>query len=242
MTGLLASFGNWRTVMLWFNLPVAVASLLFAYAAVPSLQIERKSYSFLVGCKNVFLNRSATACLIGLMFGFSTGAITTFIISFWRQAFELGTTYASVITMVNATSAAIGGIIAGRLVNKVGRKKLGVAAGLGESILIALTFLMPSLETSWAISIVRVFCYGMLSGSFANLALEQLSNFKTTMMSLRGAFGGVGSFIGVTTGAIVLSASNYQIMGLALATLGFTSISIVFFFVNDPASKALNRR
>jgi predicted MFS family arabinose efflux permease len=239
MTGILASFGNWRTVMLWFNFPVALASLIIAYAIVPSLVVKRGPGNFLAGCKHVFCNRSAVACLIGLMFGFSTGAITTFVISFWRQAFSLTTSFGAIITMVNATSAAVGGIVAGRLVNRTGRKKLGIVAGIIESILIVLTFFMPSLNTSWAVSFARVFCYGMLSAAFASLALEQLPNFRATMMSLRGAFGGVGSFLGVTIGAMVLNAYNYQVIGVALAALGFLGISVIFLFANDPTEKAL---
>jgi MFS family permease len=146
--------------------------------------------------------------------------------------------FASIITMINATSAALGGVVAGRLVNRTGRKILGIAAGLFESILIVLTFLMPSLVSSWAVSIARVFCYGMLASSFASLALEQLPNFRVAVMSLRGAFAGIGSFIGITIGGLVLNAYNYQAIGAALAILGFISISIIFFFVDDPTKQA----
>ncbi len=237
MTGLLAGWGNWRSVMLWFNLPVAIASLIIIYAAVPVVTSRPSGESFLSGCKNIFSSRSTVACLIGVMFGFSTGAITTFVVSFWRQTFMLTTGFASIITMINATSAALGGLTAGRLVNRTGRKILGITAGLVESILIFLTFLMPSLESSWAISIVRVFCYGMLSASFASLALEQLPNFRAAVMSLRGAFAGIGSFIGITIGGLVLNAYNYQAIGAALAILGFISISVIFLFVDDPTKQ-----
>ena len=241
MTGLLVNFGNWRTVMLWFNLPIALASLLFAFLVVPSRIMggHASTGSVLAGCRQVLANRSAAACLIGIMFAASTGAITTFVVSFWRHEFLLTTSLASIITMVNATSAAVGGIVAGRLINRTGRKILGIGAGFVESIMIVLTVFMPSLTLSWEVSIIRVFCYGMLATSFPSLALEQVPNFRATMMSLRGAFGGIGSFLGITLGGLVLNAYNYQAVGIILAALGFTSISFVFLFTKDPAKRLL---
>jgi predicted MFS family arabinose efflux permease len=57
-------------------------------------------------------------------------------------------------------------------------------------------------------------------------------------MSLRGAFAGIGSFIGITIGGLVLNAYNYPAIGAALAIWGFLSISIIFFFVDDPTKQA----
>jgi predicted MFS family arabinose efflux permease len=236
MTGILVTIGDWRTVMILFNLPVSIIALVFAFLAIPARinMNQSPAVSALTGCRQVISNRSAATCLIGIMFGFSTGAITTFVISFWREAFLLTTSLASIITMVNATSAAAGGIIAGRLVNRAGRKVLGIAAGFVESIMIILTFIVPTLALSWMVSVIRVFCYGMLSASFASLALEQLPEFKVTMMSLRGAFSGVGSFIGITIAGLFLNAFNYQVVGVVLASLGFISIGTVFLFTEDP--------
>jgi predicted MFS family arabinose efflux permease len=58
------------------------------------------------------------------------------------------------------------------------------------------------------------------------------------MMSLRGAFGGIGSFIGVTVGGLVSNAFGYQMVGVALASLGFTSISVILLFATDPIKDA----
>jgi MFS transporter, DHA1 family, inner membrane transport protein len=239
MTGLLASFGTWRNIMLYFNLPVSVVSLLFAFKMVPSIETQspERLESTLAGCKNVLWNRSAIACLVGIMFGVSTGAVTTFVVSYWRQAFSLSIVFASIITMVNATVAAVGGVIAGRLINRTGRKPLVATAGLAESVLIVLTFIVPNLGYSWAVSIIRVFCYGMLSASFASLALEQIPDFRATMMSMRGAFGGIGSFIGITLGGLVLNLFNYQAAGASIAALGLIAITITMLFAKDPTKK-----
>jgi predicted MFS family arabinose efflux permease len=240
MTGLLVNFGGWRSVMLWFNLPVSIVGLLFAFIVIPSKSIENHPEarsSILAGCRQTLTNKSAAACLIGGLLVSATGVITFFVISFWKSQFELTTSMGSIITMVNATTAAVGGIVAGRLVNRTGRKLTGVAAGFVGAIMVVLTVFMPNLATSWGISIIRVWCFGMLSASFASLTLEQIPKFRGTMMSLKGAFSGVGSFLGITIGGIVLNMYNYQTLGIILGALGFSSITVVLLFAKDTGKK-----
>ena len=240
MTGLLASVGDWRSIMLWFNLPVSVASLFFAFMVLPSKSGEHQAAertSVFAGFRQTLTNKSATACLLGTLFASASGVITTFVISFWRHQFLMGTTMGSIITMVNATSAAAGGIVAGRLLNRTGRKLTGVVAGFVVSIMVILTFFTPTLELSWIVSIIRVWCSGMLASAFASLTLEQVPEFRGAMMSLRGAFGGVGGFLGVTIGGIVLNTYGYEAVGMLLAAASFASITVILFFAIDPARK-----
>lgn len=236
MTGLLASIGNWRSIMLWFNLPVSIASLIFAFVVLPSKIGENQPVhrtNVLAGLGHVLKNKSALACLIGSMFAFSTTAITTFVISFWRHQFALITSWGSIITMINATSAAAGGLVAGRMLNRTGRKLLGVSAGLVESVFIIFTVFMPSLILSETVSFVRVWCYGMMAASFASLTLEQVPKFRGTMMSLRGTFGGIGAFLGIQLGGMVLNSYNYQMVGILLGSLGFAAIATFLFLTKD---------
>ena len=54
------------------------------------------------------------------------------------------------------------------------------------------------------------------------------------MMSLRGTFSGIGSFIGITIGGIALNIANYQAVGLILGTIGIASILVVLFLIKEP--------
>ena len=238
MTGLLVNFGGWRSVMLWFNLPVSAASLLFAFTVIPSKFGQDRvggRAPILAGYRQTLMNRSAAACLIGGMLVSAMGVITFFVISFWKTPqFGLTTSFGSVITMVNATIAATGGLVAGRLVNRTGRKLTGIVAGFVVSIMVVLTVLMPTLTMSWGVSMIRVFCYGMLSASFASLTLEQIPKFRGTMMSLRAAFGGLGGFLGTAVGGIVLNLYNYQTVGIVLGAFGFGAIMVILFLAKDP--------
>ncbi len=237
MTGLLTTYGNWRSVMLWFNLPVSIASLIIAFLIVPGKSNEnliQKKESFLTGCRQTFSNKSAIACLIGSMFAFAATGISTFIISFWRQDFGLTSSTASVMIIVDATSGAIGGVVAGRMINRLGSKTIGVGACLAMSALITISFLMPSLTTSWAITILRLFCYGMVTAAFASLTLDQIPMLRATVMSLRGAFIGIGSFLGITIGGLALNASNYQTIGIIFGAFGFFSSVIILLLAKDP--------
>lgn len=231
------SISGWRSVILWFVLPISVISLILAFLVLPSKLNENQpaiKEPMWLGCRQTFSNKSATACLVGTMLVYAAAAITTFVISFWRYQFSITTSLGSIITMVNATAAAIGGLIAGRLINRSGRKMIIVTAGFFESVLIMLTVFVPTLSLSWGVSVLRVWCYGMVIAAFASLTLEQISKYRGTMMSLRGTFSGIGSFIGITIGGIALNIANYQAVGLILGTIGIASILVVLFLIKEP--------
>ena len=238
ITGTIATIGGgWRPTMLWFVLPISLVSLTVALIVLPTKLTEnspKEKTSVVASFKQALSNKSAFACLIGTMFAFSTGAITTFVISYWRSEFGLTTSMGSIITAVNATVAAIGGLMAGRLINRTGRKLIIIPAIFCESILIILTVFMPALSLSWGVSVIRVFCYGMLTAGYASLTLEQNPKYRASTMSLRGTFIGIGGFIGIALGGTTLNLYNYQAVGFALAALGIMSMIIVTLFVKDP--------
>jgi len=237
MAGIIAPIGGWRSVMLWFILPVSLVCLFLALLVLPSKPIENRHVvrtPIFAGYRQALSNKSAAACLVGVMFIAGTATITFFVISFWKTQFAMDTSTGAVLTMINASSAALGGIFAGRIVNRTGPKTLGVTTGLVTSTLVVLTVLMPTLLSSWVVSVVRVWFYGMLVASLATLTLEQIPKFRGTMMSLRAAFGGAGSFLGVTLGGISLNMYNYQILGIVLGVLGMASITVILLFAKDP--------
>lgn len=165
--------------------------------------------------------------------------LRSYVVSFWKSQFGLTTSFGSIITMVNATIAALGGLTAGRLVNRTGRKQTGIVTGCVVATMVILTVFMPSLVTSWGVSAIRVFCYGMLSAAFASLTLEQIPKFRGMMMSLRAAFGGIGGFLGTYIGGIALNMFNYQMVGIVLGAFGFGAILVILFFVQDPRKTTL---
>jgi DHA1 family multidrug resistance protein-like MFS transporter len=238
ITGMIATIGGgWRPTMLWFVLPISLVSLTVALIVLPSKLTEKspkEKISLVASFKQALSNKSAFACLIGTMFAFATGAITTFVISYWRSEFGLTTSMGSIITAVNATVAAVGGLMAGRLINRTGRKLIIIPAIFLESILIILTVFMPTLSLSWGVSVIRVFCYGMLSAGYASLTLEQNPKYRASTMSLRGTFLGIGGFIGIVLGGTTLNLYNYQAVGFVLAALGIMSMIMVTLFVKDP--------
>jgi predicted MFS family arabinose efflux permease len=235
--GIIANIANWRAVMLWFVLPVSLASLVFSYVIIKPKKTEKEnrvSAPILAGCKQALSNKSVLGCLIGAMFFASAAAMSVFLVSFWKYQFSINTSMGSITILVNSIVAALGGIIAGRLLNRVGRKLMGVVAGLAESLLIIFTVLMPNFALSWGLSAGRIWCYGLATTAFASLTLEQIPKFRGTTMSLSGAFSGLGTLLGITIGGLALDLYNYQAMGIVLGMSGIVSIIVIAFLVRNP--------
>jgi predicted MFS family arabinose efflux permease len=243
--GFIVNMATWRAVMLGFVLPVSLASLVFSYFVIETNETEtvlREKAPILAGCRQALTNKSVLGCLIGAMFFSSAAAMSVFLVSFWKYQFSINTSIGSLTILVNSIIAAVGSIVAGRLVNRVGRKFMGVVAGTIESLLIISTVLMPNFPLSWGLSAGRIWCYGIATTAFTSLSLDQIPKFRGTTMSLIGAFTGLGTLLGVTIGGLALDIYNYQTMGIILGTAGIASIMVISILVRNPENTIYNKQ
>jgi predicted MFS family arabinose efflux permease len=237
LIGLIANNGNWRSVTILLALPFALVSLVLVFFAIPKGSIKH-SHSirepFFAGCKQVFARRSAIACLFVTMFVISEASIAFYTVSFFRSQFSVSLETGALVVLINNCLFALGCIMAGFFVNRIGRKPLGIFA-CSITVLLALTFtFMPNFTLSWVMSSVRFWFVGMAISTLNSLVIEQTSKFRSTMAALNTTFFNVGTLFASITGGVALRFYNYQTMTLVLG--GFTLIGLFIWvaLVDDP--------
>jgi predicted MFS family arabinose efflux permease len=238
VAGFIAGVSGWRSVLLLYILPVSVAALALAYISIPLAsrkeQIKIEKGAYFSSLKAVFFNKSATACLFGSMLINAAGVWAFFAATFWRDQFSLSIQVVSVITLGVTLVFALGSLIGGRLINKVGRKRLVISTWLLRGLLIAAIVFMPDFWTALSMSFLATLVGGLAVTSGPSLSLEQAPKSRGTMMSIGGVFGSVGSALGVYAGGIAIGQFGYQILGLTFGTFGVASALVIFLFAKDP--------
>ena len=140
----------------------------------------------------------------------------------------------SVFIVVGNLLGAVGGAVAGLLVNRVGRKRLGSITCLASGALTLSFMFMPTLELSWGLSIARFWFSAMTFTAGGSLILEQLPKFRGTMSSLNTAFMNLGMLMASLLAGVVLDLYNYQAVGLVLGSLGIFGAVIWITLVKEP--------
>ncbi|MFX0210333.1 MAG: MFS transporter, partial [Candidatus Hodarchaeota archaeon] len=77
---------------------------------------------------------------------------------------------------------------------------------------------------------------GLLATASFSLTLEQVPNFRGTMMSLRTAATGMGAALGAGVGGLALNWLDYEGIGIALGAMSLTATFIFYLLVSDPTS------
>ena len=236
--GFIAGIGGWRLTLLGFVIPVSLASLFLAFVGLPStsrkqeLTIDKTTY--LGGFKGVLFNTSAAACLLGnVLRTASFVAIVLYGISFFRQRFLASTDFASVIIIGAAFCYTLGSLVAGRLINKFGRRSLTVLTALLAGIFIISFVYLPNLWLSLALNFLGTWFFGMASSAANSLTLEQAPRFRGTMMSMNSAAMSLGNAFGSAIGGLALILFNYEIMGSILGAMGLASAMIFYLLTMD---------
>ena len=242
--GFIADIEGWRFVLLGFVIPISLASLFLAFIGLPFTsrrhQLTISKGTYLGSFKGVLLNISATACLVGNVLRTAAfGAIVLYGISFFRQRFLVSTNSASAIILGAALCYTLGSLVAGRLVNKFGRKPLTVLTALLGGIFTISFVYLPNLWLSLALNFLGTWFSGMASSAANSLTLEQVPRFRGTMMSINSAALSLGNALGSALGGLALVLFNYEVMGSILGAMGIVAAIIFYLLTIDPGSPEL---
>jgi predicted MFS family arabinose efflux permease len=220
----LNGIGGWRTTFLGFALPIALAAALIVHLLIPLPKIDPISSStnagLFSGFRQVFSNRSATACLIGQTISMATwGGILTYTSSFWRQVF--GTSIGTVVLIQVGSGLAYiaGNLFTGKFANKYGSKRLSVVALLIGGITLALWIYLKVFWMAVVIGWVIIIFGGIRATAINSLTLEQIPSARGTLMSLNGAAQSLGTAIGAAVGGYFLISHGYTGLFLAYSVL-----------------------
>ena len=238
--GFIGSIAGWRSYLLWYVIPISFTALAIACLRVPNKNTRQtipQPQNYLGSFKEVLLNKSAAACLVGNMLITAAGIWSFFAATFWRKQFLIPVQTVGLITLAIVLVYAFGSIIGGHIVDKSGRKRLVVSSWIARGIIIAAIVFMPTFWSALLMSALASFIGGIAVTSASTLNLEQAPNARGTMMSLNGVFASVGASVGVSVGGLALNASGFQLLGVAFGIFGVASAVIIFLLAKEPIKK-----
>jgi predicted MFS family arabinose efflux permease len=197
--------------------------------------------SYFAGFKGIFTNRSATACLVGAFLSFAGWQVLYFYgASLFRERFGLSVGGASLYFIGGAICFAVGSQLGGRAINRLGRKPLTVGATFLAAIF---TISFTNISHLWA-SIVLAYLgyilYAVMLTAASSLTLEQVPQFRGSMMSIQRAAWSGGAALGISVGGLMLLRFDYNGMGLVVGAFGLVAVVIYHILVRDPVISEQN--
>jgi predicted MFS family arabinose efflux permease len=241
LSGGISQVAGWRSVLLLFIFPLSMVCLILSLLVIPNKtktnaeQISKPKY--LEAYKQIFLNKSATFCLIGTTFLAIFNTIPVYAVSFYRIFFFTSPLTGGIFSAVAAAGGLFGGAAAGRLVNQYGRKLLTVTGAFIAGIFAILFTFMPIMWISVVFWAVSASLAAFTMAALFSLVLEQVPEFRASMMSTNSTFRAAGAILGIAIGGIVLNLyeNNFQLLMTVFGASGIALAAVIFLFAKDPS-------
>ena len=235
----ISDLGGWQLPYRIFIIPLLLVSLLLGIKAIPSgssqNSLNKSKNSILVGYQSVLKNKSALACLIGNMV---SGSIwishLTFSSSYIRTRFLLSKMFTSYTAFIGAPLFIAGSLLCGRLVSLYGRKMVTVVACVPSGLLLFLYFNSGNVWLTLVLGFLAAFSNGVLLTASGSLIMEQVPEFRGTLMSFASAVGGLGGAFGVGVVGWLIVNYGFSATGFYMIMSGVLSGIVYYFFVEEP--------
>jgi DHA1 family inner membrane transport protein len=237
VVGFLEELNGWRLGFLAYYLPIVVLALGVAFKVIPRSQLSDTDIGLFTGMKNVLLDRSARACLFGMALTAATYySLFYYSISLFRTKFEIPLAWASLLVSGINLISVMGSMSGGRLVNLFGRKPTSVFGVLFAGLSSIGYVYAPSFIFSLSIVLFGSFIAGLRINALSSLSLEQVSEYRGSMMSLNSAFMSLGSVLGAGIGGYALLGDNWTLMGVSIGAMGILAAIIIQLGAIDPTT------
>jgi len=231
----LNEIGGWRLAFIGYAFPAAVIVALLVYLWIPRSKGETSSgqggEGLLSGFKQVYSNRSALSCLMGMAISQTTWqAILLFWASFYRQQFKI-TIGTFVLLNIGTVLCYIGGnLFTGRYANLLGRKRLSIISLLLSGVFMVPMFISPNYLLSYAFVILFAIVGGVRATSTQSHTMEQMPTARGTLMSCMSAAISLGAALGAAIGGYILLGYGYAGFGYVFGAINILG-ALVFAFL-----------
>lgn len=229
----LNSLGGWRLAFLGFAFPVALISALLVYLWIPISEVElfsKGGSGLLSGYKEVYLNKSALSCLMGMAFSQTTWqAVLLFNASFYRQNFKLAIGTIVLLNIGTVLGYIGGNLFTGKYAHMLGRKRLSIISLLLSGVFLVLIFVSPSLLVSYSSALLFAIFSGIRATSTQSHTMEQMPDARGTLMSSMSAAISLGTALGAAIGGFILLGYSYIEFGYAFGAVNILGAMIFAF-------------
>ncbi len=235
----IAHVAGWRSFLIWFSFPIALASITLGLLVIPSKSNREQSSAksrYLEAFKSVLLNKSALACILSATLLTLAGTVAAYAVSFYRINFSVPQVTAGIFASAVAIGGIFGAVGGGRLINRYGRKPLVVVAGFVSGMAVLSFTFMANVWVSLAFWAVSATTAAVAEVGLRSLTLEQIPRFRGSMMSMHTTFDYVGTVLGMTIGTFVLNlyANNFQLLMTIFGASGMASAPLLQLLARDP--------
>lgn len=230
----LASLYGWKLTFLNYMTPVVILSLVISTLTLPKQSLRKDtvvSESLFAGFKGVISNRSAVNCLISALL-FQTSMFTgwTYVISYLREIYQIPSSWATALISIMALGSATGNLSVGRVISRLGKRR--TVSLLAGCMGLACLLIYNPLNLLMALALVFPWAYfagsGYVSGD--TLTLDQVPEYRGTIMSLNILARNLGMTLGGLIGGVLLVMFGYSLFGLIMGGVGVVSALTYYFF------------
>jgi DHA1 family inner membrane transport protein len=239
IVGYIETLGGWRLSFYAYHIPLVLLTLLLAFRSIPESEVKpRSEVGLFSGIQGVLTNSSARSCLASMTLTAATYySIFVYSVSFFRVQFNIPLSWATIIVSASNILSIVGTLSGGRIVNLFGRKPIAVY-GCAMAGLTSISYvLVPSMWVSLGIVLVGTVIFGLLSTAFFSLSLEQVPEFRGSMMSLFSAFMNLGMVLGASIGGFALIGGKWVLMGVFIGILSLLGATVLKKWAVDPVKQ-----
>jgi predicted MFS family arabinose efflux permease len=238
LTGLLADAGGWRLAYLVPGV-VAFGALLAGLSAPRARGRTRPPGGAREGLATVLREPSARRWVVAELVAYSAWtAELTFAGAFYIKMYDVDEAVVGSLLAVGSVVFLVSSLSTERLVTRLPRRPVLVAAGLCMGVLfVPVLGLSPSLGFTLGMFCLLALCAGVRSTGSSALGLLQLPERPGAMMGARTASAQLGYLVGALVGGAVLALSGFGTLGLVLFA-GMTLSAGLLSRVSDPQAAA----